>query len=190
MKFRHIFENIAVLALVILSLLATPAATAQTILSNEALVNGTLVVNTQSATAGCGKAGCRAKTPMFAAIQVACPAPIGQTCTFHISLDAKVSLSTDGRLFTSSWSMVPHQRFAPTDRYGVYLFQENVVGIKGLSIRQSDPASVVATVTNSSSNNHSITLNTLDIGCIDSFNISGCATTARESTMRVDVFEP
>ena len=113
MKFRHIFENIAVLALVILSLLATPAATAQTVLSNEALVNTTLVVNTQSATAGCGKAGCRAKTPMFAAIQVACPAPIGQTCTFHISLDAKVSLSTDGRLFTSSWSMVPHQRSGP-----------------------------------------------------------------------------
>jgi hypothetical protein len=27
----------------------------------------------------------------------------------------------------------------PTDRYGVYLFQENVVGIKGLPIRQSDP---------------------------------------------------
>jgi hypothetical protein len=75
----------------------------------------------------------------------------------------------------------------PTDRYGVYLFQENVVGIKGLPIRQSDPASVVATVTNSSSNNHSITLN---IGCIDSFNIGGCATTAHASTMRVDVFEP
>ena len=67
----------------------------------------------------------------------------------------------------------------PTDRYGVYLFQENVVGIKGLPIRQSDPASVVATVTNSSSNNHSITLN---IGCIDNFNISGCATTAHAST--------
>jgi hypothetical protein len=75
----------------------------------------------------------------------------------------------------------------PTDRYGVYLFQENVIGIKGLPIRQSDPASVVATVTNSSSNNHSITLN---IGCIDSFNISGCATTAHASTVRVDVFEP
>jgi hypothetical protein len=187
MKFPRIFENIAVLALVILSLLATPTATAQTVLSNEALVNTTLVVNTQSATARCGKPGCRTKTPMFAAIQVACPAPIGQTCTFHISLDAKVSLSNG---WTTFYQFLVHgaaPTIGPTDRYGVYLFQENVVRIKGLPIRQSYPASVVATVTNSSSNNHGITLN---IGCVDSFNISGCATTAHASTMRVDVFEP
>jgi hypothetical protein len=96
MKFPRIFENIAVLAPVILSLLATPAATAQTVLSNETLVSTTLVVNTQTRF---GKPGCRTKTPMFAAIQVACPAPIGQTCTFHISLDAKVSLSNGWTTF-------------------------------------------------------------------------------------------
>ena len=61
MKFPHIFENIAALALLVLSLLATPAATAQTVLSNETLVSTTLVVNTQSATARCGKAGCLRK---------------------------------------------------------------------------------------------------------------------------------
>jgi hypothetical protein len=136
MKFPRIFENIAVLAPVILSLLATPAATAQTVLSNETLVSTTLVVNTQTRF---GKPGCRTKTPMFAAIQVACPAPIGQTCTFHISLDAKVSLSNG---WTTFYQFLVHgaaPTIGPTDRYGVYLFQENVVGIKGLPIRQSDP---------------------------------------------------
>jgi|SRR5580692_289739 hypothetical protein len=187
MKFPHIFENLAALALLVLSLVATVPATAQTVLNNETMVSTTLVVNTQSATARCGKAGCLAKTPMFATIQVTCPAPIGQTCTFHISLDAKVSLSNGWATFYQFLVDGAAPTVGPTDRYGVYLFQQNVVGVTGLPIRQSDPASVVATVTNSSSNSHNITLN---IGCVDSLHLSGCATTAHASTTRVDIFEP
>jgi hypothetical protein len=164
-----------------------PAATAQTVLSNQALVNTTLVVNTQSATARCGKAGCRAKTPMFAAIQVACPAPIGQTCTFHISLDAKVSLSNGWTTFYQFLVDGAAPRSGPPTATVSTFFKRMLSELRACPLRQSDPASVVATVPNSSSNNHSITLN---IGCIDSFNISGCATTAHASTMRVDVFEP
>ena len=111
MRFPHLFEIVAGLALV--AGLAAPAATAQTVISNETLMTTTFVVNKQVATARCGQSGCRSRAPIFAAIPVTCPAAIGQTCTFHISLDAKVSLSTDGRLFTSSWSMVPHQRSGP-----------------------------------------------------------------------------
>ena len=39
MKFPHIFENVAALALLVVSLVATPAVTAQTIISNETLVS-------------------------------------------------------------------------------------------------------------------------------------------------------
>src|SRR5580700_7793386 len=116
MKFPHIFENLAALALLVLSLVATVPATAQTVLNNETMVSTTLVVNTQSATARCGKAGCLAKTPMFATIQVTCPAPIGQTCTFHISLDAKVSLSNGWATFYQFLVDGAAPTIGPTDR--------------------------------------------------------------------------
>ena len=42
--------------------MATPAATAQTVISNETLVSTTFVVNKQSATAKCGTTGCSARS--------------------------------------------------------------------------------------------------------------------------------
>ncbi len=41
MKFRHLFTRIAGFSLVVMSLLATPAATAQAVISNETLVTTT-----------------------------------------------------------------------------------------------------------------------------------------------------
>ena len=62
MKFPDIFENVAALAWLGVSLVATPAVTAQTIISNETLVSTTLIVNTKDAKAICRTTGCRAKT--------------------------------------------------------------------------------------------------------------------------------
>jgi hypothetical protein len=86
MRFSHLFETTTGLTLVVLALIAPPTAPAQTIISNEALVSTTFVVNKTSETAKCGKPGCQAITSMFAAIPVLCPAPMGKTCTFHIFL--------------------------------------------------------------------------------------------------------
>jgi hypothetical protein len=92
MKFQHRFENIATLALAVLSLSAVQSLTAQTlIISNETLVTTTFIVSKKPATAQCGTIGCRVKTSMFTPIPVTCPAATGDTCTFHISLDAKIS---------------------------------------------------------------------------------------------------
>jgi hypothetical protein len=91
MKFLHIFENVAALAWLVVSLVATPAVTPQTINSNETVVSTTLIVNTKDAKAICRTTGCRAKTAMFAPINVTCAAAAGKTCTFHIFLDAKAS---------------------------------------------------------------------------------------------------
>jgi hypothetical protein len=90
-KFPDIFENVAALAWLGVSLVATPAVTAKTIISNETLVSTTLIVNTKDAKAICRTTGCRAKIAMFAPINVTCPAATGKTCTFHIFLDAKAS---------------------------------------------------------------------------------------------------
>jgi hypothetical protein len=92
MRFSNLFQTIGGLALAALSLIAIPAP-AQTVISNESLVTSTFVVNKTIATAKCASAGCRAKTQMFAPISVTCPGDIGQTCTFHIALDAKVSVA-------------------------------------------------------------------------------------------------
>ncbi len=91
MKFPRIFENVAALAWLVVSLVATPAVTAQTINSNETLVSTTLIVNTKDAKAICRTTGCPAKTAMFAPINVTCTATAGKSCTFHIFLDAKAS---------------------------------------------------------------------------------------------------
>jgi hypothetical protein len=83
MKFPHIFENVAALAWLVVSLVATPAVTAQTIISNETLVSTTLIVNTKDAKAICRTTGCRAKTALFAPINVTCPLQPGRLVLSH-----------------------------------------------------------------------------------------------------------
>jgi hypothetical protein len=194
MKSPHIFEYLSALALIASSLTAVPAATAQTVISNETLVATTFVVNTKDAKAICRHADCVAKTAMFAPIQVTCPAATGKTCTFHIFLDAKASVGGFCNLCQPAG--VDYFQFlvddaaptiGPTDAQGFYRFAQNIVGIVSNEIRQSFPASVVTTVTNSSSNNHTVALN---IACRSNPGEGGCETTAHASTLRVDVFEP
>jgi hypothetical protein len=149
MKFPHRFDIIAGLVLVTL-LATTPAATAQTVISKETLVSTTLVVNKRSVTALCRHVYCSAKTLMFAPVPVICPAATGQTCTFQISLDTKVSIFNGVVSFYQFLVDGAAPTIGPTDKHGDYLFEKNApVGI-GLSSRQSYPASVVTTVTNSS----------------------------------------
>ncbi|HXM21954.1 MAG TPA: hypothetical protein VN948_11905 [Terriglobales bacterium] len=196
MKLPRLFEISAGFALVALSLLATPAATARTIISNETLVTTTFVVNKTAATAKCRTIGCSAKTSMFAPIPVTCPAPPGQTCTFHISLDTKTSIKFPGGGGgagpTGSYQFLVDgvaPTIGPTDKNGEYLFEKNAFtsGDVPHAARQSYPASVLATVRNSNSNSHTIVVN---VGCKDFIKQGGCAVTAHWSTMRVDVFEP
>jgi hypothetical protein len=203
MTLLHRFEIVAGLALVALSLVATPASTAQTVINNETLVTTTFVVNKTSATARCKNTGCRAKTQMFAPIPVTCPAATGHTCTFHISLDAKVLVSFHcgsqgcfGSGPQGSYQFLVDDAaptIGPTDGNGSYIFENGVFtssdDLKGaLKTRQSYPASVLAAVTNSGSNSHTIVVN---VGCQDTKGTTlGCEATSHWSTMRVDVFEP
>jgi hypothetical protein len=94
MKFPDIFEDVAALAWLGVSLVATPAVTAQTIISNETLVSTTLIVNTKDAKAICRTTGCRAKTALFAPINVTCPAATGKTCTFTFSWTRRLRSAT------------------------------------------------------------------------------------------------
>jgi hypothetical protein len=198
MRFPHLIKNVAGLTLVALSLLATQAATAQTVISDETLVTTTFVVNKTNATAICGKTGCQAITSMFSPIQVTCPAAMGKTCTFHISLDAKASVFAACHQCAPSSSGTGFYRFqvddaaptiGPTDSSGDYVFEVRVVTYSPPSgpSRESHPASVVAGVTNSTSNSHTITVS---LGCRDVDHSSGCEARTFWSTMRVDVFEP
>ena len=206
MTLRRWLPCVAGLTLAIQTL-ATIALKAQTIISNEALVATTFVVNKQRATAKCERTGCRAQIPMFATIPVTCPSALGQTCSFHISMDAKIS--TTFRCDRQGGCAGPSPRgfyqflvdgvapnIGPTGPNGDYTFEisaytvsSNAVGT--IETRQSYPASVVATVTNSGSNNHTISVS---VGCQDvngeGNGTHGCGATAHWSTMRVDVFEP
>jgi hypothetical protein len=193
MRFPHLFNTLGGITLVAMSFIATRA-TAQTVISNEALVTTTFVVNKKSATAECSGNLCGAQTSMLAPISVICPAATGQTCTFHISLDAKVSIYTSGG--GAGGGPAGFYQFlvdgaAPTigpTYKGYYLFEKNgyTTGDVPDSVRLSYPASVVATVTNSSSNSHIINVS---VGC-RALNSPSCGATAHWSTMRVDVFEP
>jgi hypothetical protein len=197
MRFSQVFETTGGLTLVALALIAPPAALAQTVISNETLVSTTFVVDKTGATAKCGKALCRATTSMFA-IPITCPAAMGQTCIFHISLDAKASVFAVCSNCSPADSGTGFYRFrvddaaptiGPTDTSGDYLFQKHVVTYNPPSgpSRENQPASAVAGVTNSTSNSHTIAVS---LGCGDSANQGGCKATAYWSTMRVDVFEP
>jgi hypothetical protein len=195
MRFPHLFETLGGITLVALSLIATPAA-AQTVISNETLVSTTFVVNKTSATAECRHTGCRARTSMFAPVPVTCPAASGQTCTFHISLDAKVTTDFYGYEGCCAYGPTGFYQvlvdgaaptIGPTSPNGDYIFQENVVTNHYARNRQSVTASLIAGVTNSGANSHTISLS---LGCQDTPRNGGCRATVHWSTMRVDVFEP
>jgi hypothetical protein len=168
----------------------------QTILSNESLVTTTFVVNKAAATARCGKPGCAAVKSMLESIPVNCPAPTGKTCTFHIALDAKVSMSFQFREGAEGSGPVGSYVFlidgapptlGPTGAHGNYLFERNVITQSEqnkVPDRQSYPASVI---TSTQSGNHMIDVK---IGCTDDLRDGGCEVTAHWSTLRVDVFEP
>jgi hypothetical protein len=183
------------LALLTLSTGLVLAVKAETVLSNETLVTTTFVVNKESSSARCAHAGCSAKTTIFSPIVVACPAPNGQTCTLHISLDAKTVVHLGGT--GSGAGPTGFYQFlvdnvaptiGPTDQHGDYLFEKWVtIEFGGAVPRQRYPASVLTTVTNSNSNDHTITAS---VGCRDIGDSGGCEATAQAATLRVDVFEP
>ena len=194
-----------------LALMALAAATfspanlhAQTILSNETLVATNYVVSKTTTTAQCNTAGCTASHPMLTAIPVTCPASIGGTCTFHIMLDAKVETSYPchvGSGLCSGGGPQTRLRFlvdggvptpGPTDSQGAYLLGGNGwATAEGYGetnfVRASYTASVVATVTNTTSTNHTIDV---DLKCSDQNQIGGCLARALSNTVRVNVFEP
>jgi len=189
--------------LVVLSAMAfhATAAKAQTIISNETLATTTFVVSETSVTASCKKGGCTASSPMLQSIPVTCPAAIGKTCTLHIDLQAKVATSFPGPKGNAGAGPSAFYQFSvddappnpgPTDSKGNYLFGRSVStaaeGNKtGFYSRQNYPASVVATVTNKSSSNH-----TIDVALVcQAENLeTGCVAQGGWATMRIDVFEP
>jgi hypothetical protein len=85
----------------------------------------------------------------------------------------------------------------PIDADGNYVFSENGFSCSenaGSTYfnRQSYPASVIATVTNTSSNSHTIDVNLV---CANTSPgepryLKGCEAIAHNNTMRVNVFEP
>jgi hypothetical protein len=195
----HIVVGFALMAL---SFLAIQTMEAQTVISNETLVTTTFVVNKQGATAKCGTKDCSATASWLGPIAVTCPAVAERTCTFHISLDAKTSISfgCGGQNCTSEGPLGFYQfvvddaapTIGPTDKDGDYIFEKSVFTTsmsdgEVLRDRQSYPASVLASVTNANSNSHTIVVN---LGCVDDQKLGGCEATAHWSTMRVDVFEP
>jgi len=193
--------HVAGLALAVAALFTTVNMQGQIVIANETPTGTTFVVNKTSATAMCGKAGCRAETPMFSSFPVTCPAAIGQTCTFHISIDAKLTVSFKcGFGCEGNWAPIGFYQFlidgsaptvGPTDEQGNYIFESNVYTnwINGPwpLARQGYSGSVLGSVTNSNSQSHVIQIS---IGCIDKNNEGGCSLTAHWSTTRVDVFEP
>ncbi len=148
MKSPRLSETMAVFALAALWLLATQGAAAQTVIGNETLVSTTFVVNKTGAKVECTRPGCSAETPVFAPVTVTCPAPTGQTCTFHISLVAKASMG--GACYQCPGAGADSFQFliddaaptiGPTGGNGLYLFAKNFVGFSGFDVRQSFPAS-------------------------------------------------
>jgi hypothetical protein len=182
----------------------TVTMSAQTVIANETQVGTTFVVSKTLATAKCDTPNCSAAASMLKSIPVTCPAAIGVSCTFHIALVAKVSLGIhcDGCAGASPASGYQFlvdglpPTIGPTDLRGNYLIARNVftdgenTGKLSFLSRQSYAASVIATVTNTDSNSHTIDVN---ITCRDAFVLvpqGGCEATAHDSTMRVDVFIP
>jgi hypothetical protein len=202
MTYPHRLSTIAFSGVIVLMSIAVKA---QTIISNETLATTTFVVNETATTAKCSKAGCSDKQSMLKAIPVTCPAALGKTCTFHIMLDAKVEITFGcGGLCDGPGPQASYQFLVdgtvpspgPVNANGEYLFSRGAFTASEewskefgnlLFERQSHTTSVVATVTNTSSNSHTVDVNLL---CKDRVKDGGCRVTAHHSTMRVDVFEP
>jgi hypothetical protein len=198
------FPRRAGLAFAVAVVFASLTLEAQTLISNEKLVSTTFLVNKQDATAHCGIPGCRTKRPMFSATPVYCPAEIGKTCTFHISLDTKAAMG-----FKCGYSSgcagpgpIGFYQFliddavptiGPTDGDGDYLFEKSLWTFSKNGppprpfVRLSFPASVLGSVTNSTSKSHTVNVN---VGCSDIGKQGGCIVTTHWTTMRIDVFEP
>lgn len=183
-----------------IALVATSTLTmAQTVISNETLVTTTFVVIKDRKMVKCGRENCRAVTSMLEPIPVTCPGSSGQTCTLHISLDVKVSLATPpgssigpgGSGFYQFLVDNAAPNIGPTGPNGGYLLEANVwTDPNPFAVRQSLSASVLAGVTNTESNSHTIAVN---IGCRDldhKLPYPGCEIASHQGTMRVDVFQP
>lgn len=195
MSFQLRLVRAAGFALIAMSALTAAPANAQTIISNETLVTTTLVTDQTTVTAKCTTSNCRGSAPLLTSVPVTCPAAIGQTCTFHIALDAKVAIYEDcpgcSQAFADSSDSyqflvdgaVPTP--GPVNSVGEYIFAQYTPTYQGYPVQQPYPASVVATVTNSTSQNHTITVNLHCLGLYGS-----CKVEAHWKTMRVDVFEP
>jgi hypothetical protein len=191
------------LSLALILTFSLPSAKAQTI-SNETLVTTNFVVNKTTATAKCQAAGCTASTPMLSSIPITCPAAIGKTCTFHIQLDSKIQTTfyCGGQPCGGPGPQVSFQFLVdgnppvpgPVEGDGYYLFSKSVYTVAPAYegeiavTRQSYPASIVATVTNTNSNDHTLVVN-LRCNNLDPV-YSGCEAVAHFSTTRIDVFEP
>jgi len=196
MSFSRMTLGIGLVAFV--SAIATLNIQAQTIISNEQLVTSTFVISTSSVTAQCLKAGCSAQSQILSAIPVTCPAAIGATCTFHIALDSRidVALPCGGSFCSGTSGAVNSYQFlvdgvapvpGPTDTRGYYVFSKNVNSFSRFPARQPYPATIVATVTNTTSQDHTIDVN---FQCADVLKESGCGLIVNSTQMRVDVFEP
>jgi hypothetical protein len=196
MTLSHRFWKLSAIAIALTVVFTAVTAGAQTVISNETLVTTTLVVSKTDTVAKCTNSGCRVSVPMLSSIPITCPAAIGQTCTLHIALDAKVaiflhctsgcgaiSLSRDSYQFLVDGAVPTPGPLSPT---GDYIFAQYVATTANAPVQQPFPASIVATVTNATSQNHTITVN---LTCLD-LSYEGCEAETHYSTMRVDVFEP
>jgi len=131
--------------------------------------------------------------PLLDSIPVTCPGVTGQTCTLHIALDLKVSMSpesngTPGSGFYQFLVDGAAPDLGPTGKNGVYLLEQNVYSFPGYPPNlQSFPSSVLATVTNSASDQHTISVR---IGCKENGNGPGCKINTHHGTMRIDAFQP
>jgi len=200
MRFANIFPRITgfALAAILIVLLSTIETTAQVVISNEKLVATTFVVNKKPTTVSCSQPGCSAKAPILTSIPVTCPAAKGGTCTFHISFDAKITvdLPCGGHDCGGQSDSADSYQFlvdgaaptpGPTTGEGEYFFARYVASSTLDPSRQSYPASVIATVTNSGSRHHSIDVS---LRCVETLKYYGCGAVALWSTLRVDVFQP
>ena len=172
---------------------------AQVVISNETLASTTLVVNSKgTSNAKCSTVGCTAKAPVFKSIPVTCPAGIGQTCTFHIFFNVKVVIyqSCTGNGCLGPSGSTDYFQFlvdgaaptpGPTNEQGGFSFAKDVETETTNPSEASYDISLVAAVTNVSSQDHDIAVN---LECVDSLDLGDCSVSSQASTMRVDVFEP
>jgi hypothetical protein len=172
-----------------LVLFGQSVAVAQTVVNVESsLVGSTLVVNNTPTVARCsgGSHHCFAESPLFTPVQVSCPAAIGQTCTFDISVVAQfIAGSRNLAPGISSFTFLVDDAApqpGPTDAKGHYHFLSHDAS-SSFPLLTSYPAQVVANVTNTTSQNHTVSVG---IACWG----KGCYGKVNVSSTRIDVFEP